>query len=253
MQLDSDQLAKRLVDMEELDFPADVQTYGYNLPQPVVFNEYVKPHVEKLIQRKAEESLYGKTTRDLSMGGSNIQQDVVRVFLGLYHVVYKYGGKEYSMWSTGDGQTVSFDVLPSDPQRQVIQAEKQQVAASIPDNNTGTVVSGLVACIIMAVLFFTWSFIGLLDESSELPHESLGELYAILVGLLFVVGAVLCGMMIPSVSKVGKERDKQRAKAQQDLNNFNTLLPNTIQRFKEQKNPLRGIYEGEVAGNAEAF
>ena len=241
MQLNPDQLASQLVDIEELDFPPDVETYAYNLPQPASFNEYVKPHVDKLLEEQANKSLKGKKVHSLTMAGSNIQRDSVRVFLGLYHVVYRYGDKEYSMWATGDGQKVLNDKLPADPQRQKIHDEKQQVVASIPSNNTGGVIFWLVTCVLAAIASF--------GSPWFLETPMLGSM---LVGLAFVGGAVICGVMLPKVSQVGKERDEERAKAQKDLDDFDALLPNAVQRFKSQKKALRGIY-AEVTGDASAF
>lgn len=56
---------------------------------------------------KAEESLNGKTYKNLVMGGSNIQKDeIIRIFLGLYHIVYEYNGKQHSVYITGDGKII---------------------------------------------------------------------------------------------------------------------------------------------------
>jgi len=231
-----------LTDIEELDFPHDVMTYNYNLPQPAAFNEYVKPFVDEMLQTNAEKSIENLPhVKGFSMGGSNIQKETVRVFLGLYRVVYRYGDQEYSMWSTGDGQKILCDAIPTDPQRQKIQTEKQAILESVPTNNTGACIGGLVVCAIAAV------------GSFFLLPAQLETLGAVLVGLLFTAGAIMCGVMIPSASRVGKERDEERASAQKDLDDFNAQLPTVVRRFKEQKKPLRGIYAAEVAGDAGAF
>jgi len=245
MQLDPGQL----VDIEELDIPLHVETYSYNLPQPAAFNEYVKPHVDKLLRKEAEASIRSKTTRNFSMGGSNIQKETVCVFLGLYHVVYTYDGQEYSMWTTGGGKTVLHDKLPTDSQRQKVLAEKQQLLASIPEtsslpqSNVGCFVCLVIACVIGAYVAFSNA--------------------AMLWAGLFVAGTVLFGAMLPSAHKKGKVLDAQRAEdqkildarraeAKKDIEDFETLLPTVVQRFKEQKKALRGIYEG-VSGDAGAF
>jgi hypothetical protein len=118
--------SNQLVDIKELDFPPDVVTHDYNLPQTASFNENAKPYMEGLLNQNAEASLKGKDFRGLAMGGANIQKDeVVRVFLGLYRVVYTYGSKEYSLWASGDGKKILCDELPSDSQRQKVLAEKK--------------------------------------------------------------------------------------------------------------------------------
>ena len=248
MQLDPDKLAGLLVDIEELDFPPDVETYTYNLPQPVSFNEYVKPHVDKLLEQKAMESLRGKNVHSLTMGGSNIQKDPVRVFLGLYRVVYKYGGQEYSMWATGDGQKVWHDKLPSDSgQRQgaIEQREadiKKLEAALTPLKSASWILGILAVCVVAAIFSFSSS---------------------VLLALLFIMGAIISGAMFYLTNERVKEENEQIAQnneqikerinnAKKSLETFEGQWPTIVGIFKAKKKPLRGIY-AEVSGDPEAF
>ena len=237
---DAAQLSNQLMDIEELNFPPDVETLAFNLPQNVAFSEHVAPQIEKMLEKKARDSVTG-TARNFITSGSRIDKDVKRIFLGLYRVVYRYGDKEYSMWATGEGKKITQDKQPFDQQRQKIHDQKLAAVKSIPPNYTGGLTFGLVACAIAAI-----AAIG-----SPLFLET-PFMESLIVGLAFAGGAVVCGMMLPSASKVGKERDEDRAKAQKELDDFASLLPNAVQRFKGQKKALNGIYSG-CSGDAKAF
>jgi hypothetical protein len=215
---------KRMMDVEELEFPPDTDTHKSNLTLPVAFNEYVQPRVEKILEEKAEDNLSGRMIRNLSMGGSNIQKETVRAFLGLYRVVYKYGGHEHSMWATGDGQGIWGEELPTDTQRQNAHVAKQ-AAASVPAKGIGWLIFGIVAC-------------------------TIGALFTAGISL---IGAIICGAMIPSARKKAKEHNEQLDQAKADLAAFEAQQPEAARRFRSSKTPLRGIYEGEVAGDAGAF
>jgi hypothetical protein len=235
---------KQLVDIEELVFPHDVVTYGYNLPQTASFNENAKSYMDKLLERNAEVSLKGKEFRGLTMGGSSIQKDeVVRVFLGLYRVVYKYDGKEYSLWATGDGKKTLYDGLPSDPQRQKVLDEKKEsmkrALDSIPKPKTGLLNFFKVVCIILAALGLLVAFGG----------EGLGWGMVILFG----AGAVLFGMIRSKKRKPYKTgRADLESKLQNEIDAFQAQVADTVRQFKSQKKALRGIY-ANVTGDASAF
>ena len=227
-----------MMDIEKLEWPHDVETYTYDLPEFVAFSEYAQPQIETLLKKKAKASVDGKIYRNLSMEGANIQHKVVRVFLGLYRIVYEYDDKEYSMWATGDGQITLCDETPYDQQRQNELVEKRQALASIPKNKTGILIGGIAGCIIAALI--------------SLLITINGTLWALVSLGLFIVGTVICGMKIPSVSRVGQERDTQRAQTRNELEDLEALLPAAINKFKEQQIALIGIYE-DVTGNADAF
>jgi len=120
----------QLVDIEELEFPYDVETHAFNLPQNVAFNEYIQPLVEGALIMQARCSLSDKV-RNFRMGGSKIDKEIKRVFLGLYRIVMNYGGTESSIWVTGDGQ-IYLGEMPRDSQQEELHKEKQQALASVP-------------------------------------------------------------------------------------------------------------------------
>lgn len=152
-----------LVDIEDLEYPFDIQTSVYNLPQAAAFNEYVKPYVEKLLEKKAEDSLNGKTYRNISMGGSNVQKDeVIRIFLGFYHIVYEYNNKEYSVYVTGDGKNYVYDDVPTDPERAKIlegMEEKKKNASNSVKSHHGWFIAGMIAFIALGIFVSGWLMI----------------------------------------------------------------------------------------------
>jgi hypothetical protein len=228
----------KLIDIEELDFPHDVETHNYDLPQPAAYTEYIAPLVETMLEEKARGSVVKLNYKNFTLGGSTIQKEVVRVFLGLYHVVFKYGDKEYSVWITGDGERAFYEGMPEDAQRKKTLEEKNQLmeqeVSSIPVPKTVVFTLGIVMSIILGVV--------------------LARVVQFIVGLV----AGLAGYIVFAVlrSRKRKAYDAQvsevRAKFQKEIDDFNAQASNAVQQFKMQKKTLRGIYE-EVAGSANAF
>ena len=239
MKLNADQLSNQLVDVEELCFPPDVETYDYNLPETAAFNEYVKPKIETLLKEDAERTFYSKNrVRNFSMGRSRIHKEMKRIFLGLYRTVYNYGGKEYAMWATGDGENIWYDELPCDAQRKKMLDQKTSAlsaAKALKKKGVGWLVFGLVACIIIALC--------LVDISSEWT-------------VIFSLGALLFAILIPIQRKKAKIHNEQVANAnknaQGDLEAFEAPLAAIKEQFKSQQKALRGIYE-KVSGDASKF
>jgi len=241
---------KKLVDIEELEFPFDVETLNSDLPQTAAFNEYAVPYIEKMLKKKAEDSLAKQKTRDLQMGGANIQKDTTRVFLGLYRVVFMYGGKEYSVWVTGDGQKTFHEGMPMDMQlymqhqkaQKALEEKKQsmeQEVTSIPVSKGVGLFFGMCASMTGGII-----------------------LASALHPICLILG--LAGSIVPLVLLFKKEKlykaqveaqvAEVRVKYQKEIDDIEAQLPdvNVVQRFKEQKKALRGIYE-EVTGDASAF
>lgn len=201
----------RLIDVEELDFPFDVETCSYNLPQSAAFNEYVKPYMENILKTKAEESLNGKNYKNLVMGGSNIQKDeIIRIFLGLYHIIYEYNGKQYSVYITGDGEKYICDDAPIDTQRQQILNDKQSAKNSMP-KKTGLFLALMIICTIAAL--FTYG--------------------------ITLIGTILFGVFY---FKRKKEYNNAQANCQREIDEFMAQSNNAKQQFLQSGNRLNGIY-----------
>jgi len=253
---------KKLVGVGELAFPADVNTLNSDLPQTAAFNEFAAPRIEQELKKKAREIISKQNTTGLSMGGANIQKEIVRVFLGLYHIIFKYDGKEYSVWMTGDGQNAYHEGMPEDTQRKRILEEKVK---NIPAEEkwydshkflkTGLLTFGMVMCIIFGVIFIAPFVAGIMYISRD-PTA----IIAILLMPLSVTGAILIGIRRSKKKRKYYAEQKEweeasripRERCLKDIEDFKQELPNTIQRFKSQKKALRGIYES-VSGNASAF
>lgn len=203
--------SNRLIDVEELDFPFDVETCSYNLPQSAAFNEYVKPHMEKILAAKAEESLNGKNYKNLVMGGSNIQKDeIIRIFLGLYHIVYEYNGKQYSVFVTGDGENYICDDAPIDSQRQQILNDKESAKSSMP-KKTGLFLALMIICTIAAL--FTYG--------------------------ITLIGTILFGVFY---FKRKKEYNNAQANCQKEIDDFVAQSDSVKNQFLSSGNRLNGVY-----------
>ena len=236
---------KKLVDIEELIFPADVDTLNADFPQTAAFNEFAVPLIEKALKKKAEEAISEQTTTGLTLGGSNIQKDTVRIFLGIYRIVFKYDDKEYSVWVNGDGSRWYWNEgLPEDVNRQneyeqlqKALAEKEQALESIP-LNTGWLTFGMWACIIGVIIFLMGGIA--------------------VISVISLAGAILFWYLRSEKKKEYNALKEQTAnnlgilQTKKDIGVFEAQLPTVIHQFKEQKKTLRGIYE-KVSGDASVF
>ncbi|MBQ6264484.1 MAG: hypothetical protein IJK60_03455 [Clostridia bacterium] len=209
-----------LVDIEELDFPVDIETYNYNLPQSAAFNEYVKPYMDELLEQKAKESLKGKRVRNLSTaGGSNIQKDeIVRLFIGIYHIIYKYKEKEYSVYVSGDGKRYTFSEVPVDEERQSKIDSKLEDIKNVP-NKTILPIIGIVVSAIVALLTF-----------------NSGHTF---IAILGVIAAIACVVFF-FIKK--NEHDSAAAVIQQELDAYMEQATKIQNDFKQKGRKLKGIY-----------
>jgi len=230
----------RLYDFEDLDFPHDVITYDFNMPQAAAFNEYVRPVMEYLLELEAQRALDGKDYQNLTMGGgSRIDKDeIVRIYLGLYRVVFKYGGEEYSLWLSGDGKDFRTDGMPVDHQRDAqLNAKRQAMeseVASVPVPSTGKFTGGFWGCIGGGLL--------------------LGAIIHPILILLGIGGAVYfkiakSKMMAPYHSKCTEIRGRHQA----GIDEFEAQASRALQQFRDRRQPLRGVYEHSCAGDSSAF
>jgi hypothetical protein len=249
----------KLVDFDYLDFPSDVITLDYDLPQLTAFNENVKPMVDELLKDEGRKALngtsyeksiprggqYGVTyTRDFKMSGSRIQKDITRVFLGLYGIVLKYGDREYTVWVNGEGDKIANEGMPEDSVRkstlEQMQAKKSQALSSIEKPKPGLLNFGKWIGII----------IGVMGVLSLLGGAGADALILLLPGLLL---SIPCGM---ARSKKIKAYDEQHSNAesqhQREIDGFTAAEKNVKQQFESQKKAMRGIYE-KVSGDPEAF
>lgn len=230
----------KLVELEKLEYPHDVETYDYNIAQSASFDEYVKPFFEEKLKEKAAGALRGKMFRKLTMGnGSRIDtEQVSHVFLGLYRIVYKYGGDQYALWVSGDGEHSHFDACPEDAHmKQAVEQKRQDyrhrvAAVPVPDANKNF----LSACMVVSVI------IGFM-------------LIAVSYGfaLLGIAVAAVCGVLRSRVNREYLAQcDRIRAFYKGEVDNILASVTEAAREFNINKQALRGIYE-DVSGDARAF
>lgn len=219
-----------LIDVEELDFPYDVVAYNFNLPQSTAFNDAVRPVVEKALSNKAEQSLSGKTYRQLTMGGSNIQKDeILRVFLGVYHVVYIYNGKEYSLYLSSDGKKFIYDKAPEDPARRSKWDELVQKRKELQEKRDAAVgKSGRLIPIIVLLV------VGLLGIATV---------------FLPIICWILAALLIARKVMKGKAKTAAQAEldaCQKEVDAFAAEVKQMKEAFIQREQPIRGIYADYV-------
>ena len=242
--LNATQLTKQLVDIDELAFPANVETHNYNLPKLAAFEEYARPRVEAILEENARKSLKGHDyLKDFLMGGGNLQHDATRVFLGLYRIVYKCDGKEYSMWATGDGKHGWLEGSPIDPERKESYDRKKSLAEIAPEGFRGCGCLSGIGFVIAALSLF---MIYIASNDRSAPD---GAVMVGIVGLLFA-GLFFIPLILRLISQWKHNTELEADKAAFEAFDGQRLAAG--QKFKEQKKALRGIYE-KATGDASAF
>ena len=240
-QLDAKKLTSQLVEIEELGFPADVETHPCNLPKPAALDEYAKPRVEAILEKNAKKSLGGYDyLKDFTMGGGNLQNEAVRVFLGLYHVVYKYGGKEYSMWATGDGKNGWLENPPVDSSRKSVYDNTKSVASASKQKIVPTL---------------WWFRIEDDDTTSGIGGWSwyvYGNLYLYYILSPFVIPLVLALIIHSTIKKVSSH-NKEIDEARTTLQALEAPRLEAVRRFRNAKKACAGIYAEKISGDAGAF
>ena len=204
-----------LVDIEDLVFPEDVYTCSPDLPQTTAFNQYIRPTMEKLLQNKALQSLANSTYRNFTPGGTSIQKgETLRVFVGIYQITYRYKGKEYYLYVTGDGRGYYYDELPTDASRVEKAKALQSELNSVKDISWLAPVSGIALGILLLVL--------------KVP---------------FIV-ALAIGAVVWIVLKIvlGKKPKQERAAIQARIDAFNREPAEAMERFRSSGRRLKGIY-----------
>ena len=227
-----------LVDFEDLDYPPDVVTHRANVPVMSAFNEFVRPHVEEMLEARAASAIAAKETRDLDMGGgSNIQKDDDRrLFLGAYRIVLEYEGKEYAIWVTGNGHNAINEGMPVDPsQKQAIDNKVQSMERDVSNVPVPTTTMWTVGKWVSII-------VGLVGVAT------------IVLPILGIIGAIICHVKRNNIMAPYNEQCSSiRSKYQGEIDSLQAAAKNIAQQFRSKKQPLRGVYENEVAGDASAF
>lgn len=225
--------AKKLVDVESLDFPAESIDYENDLPSTVAFGTYVKPAIEEILKKKATDALKDRKYRNVVMNGATIMKDQeVRVALCYYIIKLEYRDKEYTIYCNNDASQYYIPALPIDNDRMnAIKAKEAELNALKP--NTGLLTTGLVISIIGTII----------------------SLLAIATGWAFILFLMFGGGIVVTAifrSKKLKQYNEKRALVQGGLDCMLAAIPNAEAAFRAAKHPFKGYFE-DLEGNPDAF
>lgn len=199
-----------LVDVESLDFPADTESFSYDLPEVAAFSQYAKPVVEKQLQKQAEQQVAGGQTRNFNMGGINVQKDsAVRILLGVYHLVYTYQDQTYEIYVSADGGKHIASGHPVDAGRKEKYAALQKEIKELDGRGVGMILLGIIA---LLAAFAFWP--------------------------LLILGAILLVVGVRRTLKYIKLADAKK----EELKEFMDQRSNAINNFAQCGKPLNGVY-----------
>jgi hypothetical protein len=218
---DAEAMSIKLVDVEDLNITADSTVSACNIPLTASFNEYIRPRMEEQLKQAALKQLEGRECRGLNMGGSNIvRESEVRVLLGMFQIVCKYGGQEFSVYTNGDASIADYDSLPRDEDRAKIHAEKTDA--------------------IVSYSFFSKESILLMIAIGICALAAVVSLFKTAVfSIIFILIAI-----IPSVFlfKAKKGYDEQISAMKSDLAQFESPWTDSAKAFSAEGKKLNGIY-----------
>lgn len=221
----------KLVDIEELVYPFDVITEKADMPQATAYSEIVVPIIDAKLKDEIARQISGKTTRNLTYGGSNIQKEVTRIYLGIYRIVFTYESKEYSVWVRGDGSKWWWNEgIPEDAQRkqqiEAIEQAKEKALAAVEEPKTGA----------LTVFLF------------------LGILAAIPTFGVSVIISIICGIVRYKKKKEYSEKlTSINSKHKDGVDAFEGQTEAVVQQFKSSNKKLRGIYGGGINNAQDAI
>lgn len=231
----------KLYDFSELEFPSDVITHEFNTPQTAAFNDYAKTYFENLLEANAEKALSSKCTKNLEMGGSRIDKDeVIRIFLGIYCIVFLYEGKEYAICVSGDASKAISGGMPEDRrQKETVENNEQKMEkeiAAVPVPKGWKYTLGGVGLGLLGFLIFA--------------SANLVIALIVFIGLFGGPAVIFKGS---AMNKYKEKCEAIRKKHQKEINNMDSQWSTITQQFRNQMKPMRGIYENKVSGNPDVF
>lgn len=223
-----------LVDVERLNYPADIITYENDYPFTASFGTYVRPVMEKLLEDKAYEALAGRNYRNVAFNGTNVAKDPeVRVFLSFYRIKYEYDETLYCLYVSNNGNCYFGDQMPIDQVRYGTVMAKEEERDSI-NARTGWLTFGRVSSIIIAAISFLM----------VRTHSWLLAVTALAVG-----GIVATSIFI---SKRRKIAAAERNAIQSEIDDMQAQIPALCDRMRSERRALNGALS-HVSGDVEAF
>ena len=229
-----------LVDVELLDYPAEANALSYDIPDAVVFNNQVKPHMEDILDKKAKRILEGGMTRNVSLsGGSSIQKgEMRRISMPVYDILLDYKGKDYSLYFTGNGGNVVYDSLPVDfERRDLINAKQKAIKKFISPLKILFTVLGIMGCVLGLIMLLTGIF-AIKTCWGCIP-----------IGVVLLAGAVFAFINMVKQNKIYLA---DKAKMQAELDAIIAEFTDAKKKFIESKTALKGVFIS-LTENPEAF
>ncbi len=220
-----------LIDIEDLELPADVQMNKFNYPQATAFENDVKPRAEALLKANAENSIRNQNTRNGHIS-SNVRIDTVqRVYLTLYRITVQYGEKLMTVWLDYKGRYSRYDQTFVDPMRKSQIDAQNAVINSIKPKGKGLWIALIIVSVILILICLCLN--GALKLLALLP---------------------VAGIVFPIIKMVNNNKD-YNAKISAEREKLEEILkPFTMatRAFIEKQVALNGIYQS-VTGDATAF
>ncbi|MCQ2427849.1 MAG: SdpI family protein [Clostridia bacterium] len=210
----------RLVDSELLEFPSDTEYGTFDVPEAAVFSSQVQPAVNAALREAALDSLSGKDYKNLSVGGSNIQKEMKRIYLAVYKIVYEYREQVYTVFIDGDGKQSLWTKVPIDEARQTelntYTEGRDKVSKTHRLFSFGAIIAGILG------LILTFS----------------GD-WKIALGIAALAGCAAC---IVFYIRFKKKYDADVAAWQAKIDAFHKQRNDAVAAFKTGKKHLDGIY-----------
>ena len=160
--------------------------------------------------------------------GVTIQKgEVKKVSIAIYEVFFDYKGKEYSIYTSNNGEYFSYDEFPTDPGNDSLLEQKKKELSEIQDAKK------------TKILFISMLVLG-----------GLGILtIAAGIGVLFLIAAFIVWLIYRPISKEIHAREKALNDYKEELTNGFSKARN---EFNEGKAAMKGVLN-HVSGNPAAF
>ena len=216
-----------MIDIEQLDYPADCAALDYDLPDAVAFNQTVKGMMENEINEKARTSVGNSNVRNLRVDGISVQRgDVRRVSVGIYEIVVGYKGTDYYLYLSNNGGSYAYGNLPNDNDRQAAIEERRQAIKAANTTKRMVLMISLIVLVILGIVTLIF-----------------------LVGIVFLIAAIPVGIFYYPVEKEYRETKKR---LEEEIRAISGEFPVIKQNFINNRVALKGVLSS-VSGNPEAF
>ena len=226
-----------IIDIELLEYPPDADALKYDQPDPVAFNQFVKPVMEKMIEAKALSMLSNVEMQNFQVIGASIQKgEVRRISIGIYEVNIEYKGTEYTLYLSNNGDNSAYNGVPVDQERKNMLAQKLH-AINTFRSPLKTLFGGLaIAALVIGLIMFI----------PGIKSSSVGK---IVIGILLLIGGIVSAVFYFMKRKVFIA---QKAAMQTEYNALVAQFDQVKQQFVANQVALKGVLNG-MSGDPTAF